>query len=130
MPTSSRPYLLRAMNEWIIDNDLTPHILVDASAPGVLVPGEYVKDDKIVLNISPGATRDLTIGNEELRFSARFNNKPMGIAVPTRAVLGIYARENGQGMLFPDEPPTEEASETGQPPTDKPSGKPHLTLVK
>ena len=129
MMTSNRPYLLRAMNAWILDNHLTPHILVDTSVFGVLVPGEYVEGNKIVLNISPGATRDLLINDEQVRFSARFNGKATFIEVPMSAVVGIYARENGQGMIFPEEHLEQEAAEQAFVPSQQ-SEKPRLRLVK
>ena len=108
-----RPYLLRAMQAWIVDNGHTPHVVVDASKPGVDVPAQYVRDGKIVLNISPTAVSHLEIGNETLAFHARFSGAVYRISVPLRAVLGIYARETGRGMIFseedaggaPEEPP-------------------------
>jgi stringent starvation protein B len=102
--TSSRPYLIRAIYDWLVDNGLTPHLLVDAAVPGVAVPAAYVKDGQIVLNISPSAVRNLELGNDLVRFEARFGGQPVVIWVPPTAVRGIYARENGQGMVFPDEP--------------------------
>ena len=99
--TPSRPYMVRAINEWLVDNNLTPHVLVDATRPGVQVPSAYVQEGRIVLNVAPGAVRDLFIRNEALSFSARFGGIPMQVHVPMSAVLAIYARENGQGMAFP-----------------------------
>ncbi len=101
--TSSRPYLLRALNEWILDNNLTPHIVVDASGEDVIVPRQYVEADKIVLNISPSAVTGFNISNEFISFSARFSGKAMEIFVPVSSVLALYAKENGQGMVFNDE---------------------------
>jgi len=101
--TSSRPYLLRALNDWILDNDLTPHIVVDATYENVIVPTQYVEADKIVLNISPGAVSGFSITNEFIAFSARFSGKSMEIFVPVSAVLALYAKENGQGMVFNEE---------------------------
>ncbi len=98
--TSSRPYLVRALFDWIVDNGLTPHLLVDAIHPGTEVPTQYVEDGKIVLNISPSATEALDLGNEAVMFNARFSGQPMTLTVPVNAILAIYARENGQGMLF------------------------------
>ncbi len=100
---SSRPYLLRAIYQWIVDNDCTPYLLVNAVAPGVSVPVEYVENDKIILNIGPTAAHQLVLGDEEVAFNARFGGRPMEVAAPISAVLAIYARENGQGMLFTDE---------------------------
>ena len=112
--TSNRPYLIRALYEWIVDNDMTPHLLVDAAGDQVVVPEQFVQDGRIVLNISPDAVRDLELGNEAILFGARFGGMGMDVVVPPRAVLGIYAKENGRGMLFP-----EEDQET-QPPPDEP----------
>lgn len=111
--SSHRPYLVRALNEWILDNNCTPYILVNAFEPGVLVPQNFVKDGQIVLNISPIAVQGLVISNEGIEFNGRFGGIPTRVYVPTSAILGIYAKENGQGMIFePDgsgprpEPPT------------------------
>ena len=101
--SSNRPYLIRALYDWIVDNDMTPHLLVDAEGNGVVVPQQFVQDGRIVLNISPGAVQDLEIGNQEILLSARFGGMAMDVRVPPRAVLGIYAKENGRGMLFPEE---------------------------
>lgn len=100
---SSRPYLLRAIYQWIVDNDCTPYLLVNAVAPGVTVPQEYVENDKIILNVGPMAAQNLVLGDEEVVFDARFGGRPMAVVVPVGAVLAIYARENGQGMLFTDD---------------------------
>lgn len=97
---TSRPYLIRAMHEWIIDCDLTPYALVDANHADVIIPREYIEDGKILLNISPGATQNLNIGNEFVLFSARFNGKAMEVSFPVEAVLAVYAKENGRGMMF------------------------------
>jgi stringent starvation protein B len=121
-PTNQRPYLIRAMHEWMVDNDLTPHIVADAAYDGIRVPPEHVKDGKIVLNLSYAATRALVIGNEEIVFEGRFNGTPRQLCVPVLAVLGIYARETGQGMIFSPEdsaPPPDtsgdESSATARP---------------
>ncbi len=103
--TSNRPYLIRALYEWIADNDLTPHVLVDAEQPGVVVPRAYVAEGRIVLNVAAGAVHGLVLGNDAILFSARFGGKPFHVELPIAAVLGIYARENGHGMLFPEEAP-------------------------
>ncbi|RMF17598.1 MAG: ClpXP protease specificity-enhancing factor [Gammaproteobacteria bacterium] len=135
--TSSRPYLIRAINEWLLDNDLTPYLLVDAGVKGVQVPTQYVSGGQIVLNISPGAVRGLTLGNEWIEFSARFGGVPMQVHVPVMAVLAVYAKENGQGMVFGAEPGFEPDPDPGRdaPGPDQgnaPSGgKPgHLKVVK
>jgi stringent starvation protein B len=130
---SSRPYLLRALNEWIVDSGLTPHILVDGDRPGVSVPESAVQDGKVVLNISPSAVRDLLIDQELLTFVARFGGVSRAVSVPISAVQAIYARENGQGMMFPDEEEDEAAgsSKDGQgtePPEPRP--RPSLKVVK
>ena len=100
----TRPYLLRAMHEWMTDNGQTPLILVDAARPGVQVPEGFIEDDHIVLNVSWSATRNLDLGNELVAFEARFAGAPHVVNVPLDAVKGIYARESGQGMMFQDEP--------------------------
>lgn len=121
--TSSQPYLLRAIYEWIVDNSLTPYILVDASNDDVQVPRQFVEDGKIVLNIAPRAVSNLQLSNEQVLFEARFSGKPMQVMLPMRAVLAIYAKENGQGMVF---------NESNEPPEPEPSdpNKPRLRLVK
>lgn len=105
--TSNRPYLIRALYEWIADNDLTPHLLVDAEQPGVVVPRGYVADGRIVLNVDASAVQGLVLGNDAVLFSARFSGRSFPVEIPVTAVLGIYARENGHGMLFPEEDATE-----------------------
>lgn len=127
--SKQRPYLIRAMHEWMADNGLTPHIVADAGHEGLEVPVEHVKDGKIVLNVSTAATRELVLGNEYIDFEARFGGVPRRITVPVSAVLGIYARETGQGMVFSEEsPPDPDRPDT--PPDPEPSGKPHLKVVK
>ncbi len=101
--TSRRPYLLRAMYEWIADNGMTPHLLVDASRPGVRVPAFAVNDGKVVLNVADRAVAALEMGNEEISFTARFGGVSHQVRVPIGAVLLIYARETSQGMALPDE---------------------------
>ena len=137
--TSSRPYLLRAIYDWLVDNGLTPHLLVDAGAPGVAVPAAYVKDGQIVLNVSPTAVRHLELGNDMVRFEARFGGQPVTIWIPPAAVRGIYARENGQGMVFPEEPKAEVAATPAgdtpperdpEPPATPPRDRPSLKVVK
>jgi stringent starvation protein B len=132
---SSRPYLVRAFNEWILDNDCTPYIVVDAGVQGVQVPNEHVADGQIVLNISPGAVKNLVIGNGALEFSARFGGVPMQVFIPLLAVMAIYARENGEGMVFGSEPGSPDPEHNqGDAPTlskgQRPSGKPSLKVVK
>lgn len=101
--TSSRPYLIRAIHEWILDNDLTPHIVVNVEAQGVRVPQEYVKDGQISLNISAAAVHGLSLDNDWIVFDARFGGKSFQVSVPTGAVIAIFARENGAGMSFGEE---------------------------
>ena len=98
--TSSRAYVMRALYEWILDNQCTPYVLVDAGGVGVEVPQYYVKDGQIVLNIAPSAVADLLIGNDAMQFSGRFGGVPMNVHVPIPSIMGIYARENGRGMIF------------------------------
>ena len=98
-----RPYLLRAFYEWLLDNQLTPHLVVDVTLPGVLVPMEYACGGKIVLNIAPRAVGNLELANDEVRFNARFGGVPRQVSVPLAAVLAIYARENGAGTMFEPE---------------------------
>src|SRR6476661_8060121 len=123
--TSHRPYLLRALYEWIADNGLTPHLLVDATRPGVRVPAHAVKDGRIVLNVAGRAVAHLQMDNDDVRFSARFGGVSHAVIVPIDAVLAIYARENGQGMELPPDivaqgavPPTETMPESDAPPPD------------
>ena len=99
--TSRRPYLIRALYDWVLDNDLTPHLLVAADAPGVDVPRQFVTEDgKITVNVAPSAVRALALENDIIRFSARFSGANYNVVVPPGAVLALYARENGEGMLF------------------------------
>jgi len=113
--TSSRPYMIRALYEWIVDNDCTPYMLVNAFGAGVEVPQQHVNSDgQIILNISPISVVGLDLGDEAVTFSARFGGVPMQIYAPVASVMGIYARENGQGMVF--------EAESSPPPPPKPSG--------
>lgn len=136
--TSSRPYIIRALYEWIVDNDCTPYLLVDANTDDVMVPEQYVKDGQIVLNISPSAVVELAINNGSISFNGRFGGVATDVFVPVGAVVGIYARENGQGMVFdPDDDAMEPGPPDGGPapiggPGDggKPGGKPSLKVVK
>ena len=141
---SSRPYLVRALYEWIVDNDCTPHMLVNAEYRAVQVPQGFASDGQIVLNVSPSAVRHLHMDNEAVSFEGRFGGVAHTLYVPTGAILGIYARENGQGMVFDLEPGVAEEEDTlidelpepddegpppgGQPP--RPSGRPSLKVVK
>ena len=98
--TPNRPYLLRAFFEWIVDNECTPHLVVDANYPNAQVPTQFVQEGQIVLNISPSAVTQFSLDNEQLSFNARFGGQPMQVYVPLGAVLAIYARENGEGTVF------------------------------
>ncbi|HSG66463.1 MAG TPA: ClpXP protease specificity-enhancing factor [Gammaproteobacteria bacterium] len=120
-----RPYLLRAMHEWMSDNQLTPHIVVDATFPGVNVPQQYVADGKIVLNVGYAATRDLVLGAESLTFRTRFGGVGHAVDIPVAAVLGIYAQETGQGMIF-----TEEETPTPDEGEKPAKGRPDLKIIK
>lgn len=101
--SSNRPYLLRALYEWIGDNGMTPHLLVDANGEGVRVPASTVKDGRVVLNIAARAVAQLQLGNREVRFKARFGGVSQDVIVPVTAVLAIYAQETGQGMMLPED---------------------------
>jgi stringent starvation protein B len=124
--TSLKPYLIRSIYEWIIDNNLTPHLLVDAQNDSAVLPTEFIEDGKIVLNIRPEAIQGLSLGNEEIEFNARFSGKPLHIVAPMIAVLAIYAKENGKGMIFDQEDNDGEEP----PPAKKPTAKPNLRIVK
>lgn len=100
----TRPYFLRAFYEWILDNSLTPYILVNATSDFVQVPQSFVKDGEIVLDLSPLAIIDLVMDNDFVSFSAKFEGEEQSIYIPMIALIGIYAKENGQGMMFPEEP--------------------------
>lgn len=134
--TSNRPYLLRAMYEWIADNGLTPYILVDANAPGVKVPKSAVKDGRVVLNVAARAVAQLELGTDRVRFMARFSGVSQAVEAPIAAVLAIYAQENGQGMMFPAEnqpptqPPTSTDAESAASAEPAPKKGPHLRVVK
>lgn len=129
--TSSKPYILRALHQWISDNGLTPHLLVDTQFPDIRVPEQYVENGKIVLNISDRAVSNFHQDNDWIMFQARFGGRSQEIVVPVSAVLAIYAKENGKGMVFGregngngDSPPP-----APQPSTRKP-GRPRLQVVK
>jgi len=133
-PTSTKPYLLRALYEWCVDNGLTPYVTVAVDAR-TQVPREYVRDGEIVLNIGPLATQHLKIGNETLEFSARFNGIARQLSIPVDAVAAIYARENGHGMSFESAPDAAAAAsgDSPPPPDENPpaqGGKPVLRRIK
>lgn len=124
---SNRPYLIRAVYQWIVDNEWTPHVQVDANYPGVEVPLEFVDDGFIVLNVSPTAAQAVDLSNDWISFRARFQGVERKIGFPPQAVHAIFARENGQGMPFPPEAYPEETA--SQPKSDKPK-RPSLKIVK
>jgi stringent starvation protein B len=151
--TANRPYLLRAYYEWLMDNHLTPHVVVDAFVPGTQVPQQFVKDGQIVLNITEGAVANLHMGNDTVEFNARFGGVPQQVVIPLAAIVAIYARENGAGTVFDMEDAymTEEESDQlssmapslssvkasskkdpneSQESSDTPKSRSHLTLVK
>jgi len=129
--TSSRPYLIRAMYQWIADNGMTPHLLVDVSIDGVQVPSEHVQNGKIILNIAPMAISSLVLGDADITFSARFSGQTMNLFLPIEAVLAVYAKENGQGMMFSEDDGAISAPDNDKddPDPDKPK-KPSLRVVK
>lgn len=128
--TSKKPYLIRAFYDWIVDNKFTPYLLVDAERPGVQVPWEHVRHGRIVLNISPSATRGLLLENDRIVFTARFSGQTEQLFFPPNAVLEIYAKENGRGIAFAveegEEPPPSSTVTGSEGSTKKPS----LKLVK
>lgn len=135
--SSNKPYLIRALYEWIVDNGCTPHIAVQAEHRGVRIPPGYARDGQIVLNISPTAAPNLQMDNEAFSFQARFGGVAQSLYIPISAILAIYARENGQGMGFPLDPPeaSYEQDESGDEPPPEPippgGGKrPALKVVK
>ncbi len=128
--TSSKPYLLRALYEWILDNDSTPYILVDISSDQVLIPSSIANDGKVVLNLAPSAIQSLEMTNEHISFSARFNGVAENIYCPISSLLAIYARENGEGMMFPAEgADTDHSNEAETSDRVKPKG-PTLKVIK
>jgi len=142
--TSTKPYLVRAFYEWILDNGTTPYLLVSTDIEGVEVPQQHVNNGQIVLNLSPTAIHGLNMDNEWISFSARFSGRAMDVFVPIPAILAIYARENGQGMAFQAEPQVaeseketieavemQESQEVSQEPQpSRPKGRPSLKVVK
>ena len=130
--TSSRPYFLRAVYEWLADNSLTPYIMVDANFDSVVVPQDYIEDGKIVLNISMNAVRHLELTNTEVTFQARFQGVTHDIYVPIMAIEAIYAFENGRGMVFEEDDPDTEPPSPEPPKDNNPPGKkkpPFLRVV-
>lgn len=111
--SSNRPYMLRAMYDWISDNGMSPYLLVDARRPGVRVPPGVINNGQVVLNVAPRAVGALDLGNDFIRFEARFGGVPHRIEVPLRALLAVYARESGQGMMFPADDEAGDETVTG-----------------
>ncbi|WP_045498880.1 ClpXP protease specificity-enhancing factor [Vibrio hyugaensis] len=154
--TARRPYMLRAFYDWLVDNDLTPHLVVDATMPGVRVPVEFIQDGQIILNIAPRAVAHLELGNDAITFQARFSGRPHSVIVPVYAVQAIYARENGAGTMFEpeeaythieeegiveedvsptfstvsDEPSEVAETESEEEETPRPKGRPSLRVIK
>lgn len=124
--TSNRPYLLRGLYEWILDNNMTPYIVLDNSISGFDIPGQLVENGKVILNIHPAAVKDLDIGNDIIFFKARFSGQSLTIQSPIHAIEAIYAKENGMGMIFPDESPVNPENSSQA----KGSKKPELSIVK
>ncbi len=141
--TPSRPYLLRAFYEWLLDNDMTPHLLVDANARMVQVPQQFARDGQIVLNIAPQAVVAFTMDNEAISFNARFGGVPQQLYIPMAAVLAIHSRENGAGTFFPPEPAyaawqevqpasaeKTDVSDGDRAQSPRPDGRPTLRIIK
>ena len=121
---STKPYLIRAVRDWALDNNFTPHLIVDMRCEGVLVPKDCTQDDRLTLNISEQAVSDLQMGNEWLMFSSRFSGQDFAVEIPVEAVVAIFARENGEGVAF-----TEEGAAPDEPPDTK-ARPPYLRVVK
>lgn len=131
MAKSRRPYLIRAVYDWAADNGYTPHLLIAADAQGVIVPREFVKEGRITLNISPMAVQNLDLQRDPIRFFARFGGHPFDVQVPSGAVLAVFARENGEGIVFGEVETTDPTDKSGaNGPAPPSSGKPKLRVVK
>ncbi len=135
--TSNRPYLIRAIYQWLVDNQMSPHVIVNALRDDTEVPQDYVTDGQIVLNLRPSAITGLSMENDAIRFLTRFNGISTEISFSPDAVMGIYAAENGQGMLFPeetqdsgDEPPPQDGPGGGKPTARGSKGRANLRVVK
>jgi len=126
--TSLKPYLIRSLYEWIVDNDMTPYLLVNAAHPDAVLPEAFIENNQIVLNIRPAAVQNLLLGDDDVEFNARFSGRPMHVIAPVSAILAVYAQENGQGMVFD---PSEEAGNDAASENKKPTNKrPQLRIVK
>ena len=135
MAKSRRPYLIRAIFDWACDNGYTPHLLVASDYPGVIVPLQYVQENRITLNISPAAVQSLDLASEPIWFSARFGGRAFDVQVPSGAVLAVYARENGEGMMFGEPEPVDPDATAITPPEPEPPkppkpGRANLRLIK
>jgi len=136
--TANRPYLLRAFYEWIVDNNCTPYLVVDATVERVTVPTQFIQNGQIVLNVTPSAVGNLQLGNDAVTFNARFGGQPFALYIPVNAVLAIYARENGAGTVFTLEEEEDEADifsdnldyDNTQPEPSKPKKGSHLKVIK
>jgi stringent starvation protein B len=128
--SSNRPYLIRALYEWLVDNGKTPYLMVNAEHQDAEVPSQFVENGRIILNVDPSAVSGLEMGNDWISFSARFRGTAEDIIIPPSAVMGIYAKENGQGMLFPDEEVDNESEPEDDPDPNPPGGRPALKIVK
>jgi stringent starvation protein B len=129
--SSQKPYLIRAIYDWLLDNESTPYLLVNARVENVQVPQDYVKEGRIVLNIAPDAIHQLSLDNDWISFSARFAGRSQEIMVPVTAVQAIYSKENNQGMFFPDEepqPPTKPTDDASD--SSSNTGRPAIKVVK
>lgn len=127
---SNKPYLIRALYEWVTDSELTPYILVNATVQGCQFPQEHVTDGRIIFNIAFDVVEGLLLGNETIEFTARFSGVPTYICIPVAAVAAIYAKENGEGMAFPEEISSNAEASKTSPGTNRAKGKPNLTIVK
>ena len=129
--TPSKPYLIRGLYEWLLDNQVTPYILVDSSSDRVVVPDGVATDGKVVLNLAPSAIQNLEMTNDYLSFSARFNGVAQNVYCPMESILAIYARENGEGMMFSaeseDRVPDSSSGDSGK---AKRASKPGLKVVR
>lgn len=133
--TSTKPYLIRALYEWITDNECTPYVIVNAEATDVEVPRQYIEDGRIILNVSEDAVRDLQVTNEFLEFNARFNGVATQVYAPVPAILAIYAQQNGHGMVFSDEDGLDQTPPEGSKvkkaiKRPDPNNKPNLKIIK
>lgn len=128
--SSQRPYLIRAIYQWLLDNQCTPYLLVNTNHEGVVVPEQYIRDARIVLNLAPDAISGLNMDNDWVSFSARFSGKAMDLFIPVIAIQAIYGKENNEGMFFPEEEPPTPPPASTKPVTRITSGKPSLKLVK